>query len=56
MVKLNFIQLARYNIAEDYDLHHFEIDVERLEFIDSIQADYKYCFPVEECVRRVYMV
>jgi hypothetical protein len=52
MVQLTFIQSARCNIANVYDLHHFEIDVEHLEFIDSLLADLKYHFPVEECVKR----
>ena len=42
----HFIQSARDNIAELYDLHHFESDVEHLEFIDSPRADNMYRFPV----------
>jgi len=38
------------NIAELYDLHRFESNVERLEFIDSLLADNKYHFPVAEGV------
>jgi len=45
-----FIQSARDNIAELYDLHRFESAAERLEFIDSILADNKYHFPVAERV------
>jgi len=37
-------------MAERYDLHHFECDVQRLEFIDSLLADNKYLFPVPERV------
>jgi hypothetical protein len=49
-VKSHFIQSARDKIAELYDLHRFESDIERLEFIDSLLADNKYLFPVAECV------
>jgi len=49
-VKSHFIQSARDHIAEPYDLHHFESDAERLEFIDSLLADNKYLFPVVECM------
>jgi len=49
-VKSHCIQSARDNIAELYDLHRFESDAERLEFIDSLLADYKYLFPVAEHV------
>jgi len=49
-VKSHFIQSARDNIAELYDLHHFESTAERLEFIDSLLADTKYLFPIAECV------
>ena len=48
--KSHFIQSARDNIAELYDLHRFESAAERLEFIDSLLADNKYLFPVAECV------
>ena len=48
MVKSQFIQSARDNIAELYDLHHFESNAERLEFIDSLLADNKYLFPLAE--------
>jgi len=50
MVRSYFIQLARHNIAELYDLHHFESDAEHLEFIDFILADNKDLFPVADCV------
>ena len=49
-VKSHFIQSARDNIAELYDLHHFESSAERLEFIDSLLADNKSLFRVAECV------
>jgi len=49
-VKSHFIQSARDNIAELYDLHRFESAAERLEFIDSLLADNKYLFPVAEHV------
>jgi len=50
MVKSHFILSARDNIAELYDLYHFESAAERLEFIDSLLADNKYLFPVAERV------
>jgi hypothetical protein len=43
-VKSHFIQSARDNIAELYDLHRFESTAERLEFLDSLLADNKYFF------------
>jgi len=49
-VKSHFIQSARDNIAELYDLHRFESAAERLEFIDSLLAEKKYLFPVAERV------
>jgi len=49
-VKSHFIQSARDNIAELYDLHRFESAAERLEFIDSLLADNKYLFPIAEHV------
>jgi len=49
-VKSHFIQSARDNIAELYDLHRFELAAERLEFIDSLLADNKYLLPVAEHV------
>jgi hypothetical protein len=49
-VKSHFIQSARENIAERYDLHRFESAAERLEFIDSLLADNKYLFPIAECL------
>jgi len=51
-VKFHFIDSARDNIAEHYDLHRFESTVERLEFIDSLLADNKYLFPIAERVER----
>jgi len=45
-VKSHFIQSARDNIAELYDIHRFECNAERLEFIDSLLANNKYLFPV----------
>jgi len=49
-VKSHFSQLAWDNIAELCDLHHFESNAERLEFIDSLLADIKYRFPLAEHV------
>jgi len=49
-VKSSFIQAARDNIAELYDLHRFKSDTKRLEFIDSLLAENKYLFPGAECV------
>jgi len=49
-VTSQFIQSARANIAEIYDLHRFESDAKHLEFIDSLLADNKYLFPVAEHV------
>jgi len=49
-VKSHSIHSARDNIAEHYDLHHFESTAERLEFIDSLLADNKYLFPLAEHV------
>jgi len=46
----HFVQTARDNIAELYDLHHFESNAERLEFIDSLLADNRNLFPLAECV------
>jgi hypothetical protein len=48
--KFHFIQPARDNIAELYDLHRFESAAEHLDFIDSILADNKYQFPESEHV------
>jgi len=47
-VKSHFIQLARDNIVEVYDLHHFESAAEHLESIDSLLADNGYLFPIAE--------
>jgi hypothetical protein len=49
-VKSHFIQSARDNIVELYDLHGFESAAERLEFIESLLADNKYLFPIAEGV------
>jgi len=49
-VKSHFIQSARGNIAELYDLHRFESNAEHLEFIDSLLPDSKYLFPLAEHV------
>ena len=49
-VKSHFIQLARDNVAELYDLHRFESDAEHLECINSLLAENKYLFPVAERV------
>jgi len=50
MVKSHSIQSVSDIIAELYDVHQIASDTERLEFIDSLQADTKYCFPVVERV------
>jgi len=49
-VKSHFIQSARDDIAELYDLHRFESAAEHLEFIDSLLAENKYLFAVAEHV------
>jgi len=49
-VKSHFIQSARDNIADLYNLHRFESDAKRLKFIDSLLADNKYLVPVAGCV------
>jgi len=49
-VKSHFIQSARDHIAEQYDLHRFESNAERLEFIDSFLADNKFLFRLAERV------
>jgi hypothetical protein len=49
-VKCHFIQSARDNIAELYDLYHFESASEHLEFIDSLLADNMYHFLIAERV------
>jgi hypothetical protein len=49
-VKSHFIQSARVHIADHYDLHRFESDGERLQFIHSLLADNMYRFPVAEVV------
>jgi hypothetical protein len=51
-VKSHFIQSARDNMAEIYDLHWFQSAVERLEFCQSLLADNKYRFPITEHVER----
>jgi len=50
MVQSHFIDSARDNIAEVYDLHHFESATERLEFIDFLWADNMYLVLVAERV------
>ena len=50
MVKSHFMQSARDNIAQLYDLHHFEFAGKRLEFIDLLRDGNKYLFPVAEHV------
>jgi hypothetical protein len=50
MFKSHEIHSARANMAELYDLHHFESAPERLEFMDSLLADNEYLFPVVEHV------
>jgi hypothetical protein len=49
-VKSHFVQSVKDNMAELYDLHHFESAAERLEFIDSLLADNHYLFPEAERV------
>jgi hypothetical protein len=49
-IKSHFFQSARDNLAELYDLDCFESAAERLELIDSLQADNKYLFPGAEHV------
>jgi hypothetical protein len=49
-VKSHFIQSAKDNIAEQYNLRRFETPVECLESIDSLLADNMYVFPVAEHV------
>jgi len=48
--KFHFIQSARDNIEELYDVHRCESAAECFEFIVSLLADYNYLFPVAECV------
>jgi len=48
--KSHFIQSARGNIAELYDLHCFKSDAKHLEFIDSLLPDHSYLFPVAKHV------
>ena len=50
-VKSHFIQSARDNMPEHYDLHCFESAAGRLEFIHSLLADNKYYSPVAETVK-----
>jgi len=49
-VKSHFIQSARVNIAELYELHRVESAAECLVLIDSLQADNKYLFHIAEHV------
>ena len=46
----HIIQSAKLNIPELYDLHCFESNAERLDFIDSLLADITYPFSVAERV------
>jgi len=46
----DFIHSTRDIRATLSDLHGFESDAKRLEFIDSLLADNKYLFPVAEHV------
>jgi hypothetical protein len=50
MVKSNLIHSTKDNIAELYNLHHFESAAEHMEFIDSHLAYNKYLVPVAEHV------
>jgi hypothetical protein len=47
-VKSHLIQSVKDNIAKYYDIHRFEFAAECLEFIDSLQGDNKYLFPLAE--------
>jgi len=49
-VTSHFIQSAKDNMAELYDLHRFESNAECLEFFDYHLADNKYVFPLAERV------
>jgi hypothetical protein len=49
-VRSHFIPSARDNIAEPYDVHHFESATERVEFIDSLLVNNKYLLPIAEHV------
>jgi len=48
LVKFHFIQSARDNIAEHYDLHLYESAAERWDFIDSLLAGNEYLYQVAE--------
>jgi len=50
IVNSQFIQSARDNIAELYDLHCVQSDAEHLEFIDSLLANNKNLFQAVEIV------
>jgi len=50
-VKSHFIQSARDNLAELYDIHRFKSTTEHLEFIDSLLADNMNLVAVQECVQ-----
>jgi len=49
-VKSHYIQSAKDNIADLYDLHRFESDPHSVQFIDCLLPDNKYLFPVAERV------
>jgi hypothetical protein len=49
-VTSHFIQSARDNIADLYDLQRFESAAEHLEFIDPLLADSRNLFPVAQHV------
>jgi len=49
-VKFHFVQLARDDIAERYDVHCIESGIEQLEFITLVVADNKCFLPVAEHV------
>jgi hypothetical protein len=49
-VRSHLIESARDNIAERYDLQHFESAAERWELIDSLLADTQYHFLVAKRV------
>jgi len=55
-IKSQFIQSARDNIAEVYDLHRFESAAEHLEFIDFHLADNRNRFLLQSVWKVVYVV
>jgi len=49
-VKSHFIQSAKDNIGDLYDLHRLKSGIEHVELINSLLADDKYMFPIAESV------